>query len=163
MNHRGRSYWAAAECTRGHAIHSQLNRGIEVQDKFCGQCGAPVIYSCPNCETPIRGELMQTDAVILFWAPDSYCTSCGAAMPWLESKLDALREIAMEDAGASSDEADGLVEAAIVLAQSSVSAETEVAVSRLRRFAQRAGGKSEDALWAVITSVASEAAKGRLN
>lgn len=70
-------------CLRGHPdIHG---------DKYCRVCGAPVIDGCPKCGAGMfidlrREAFSQCDLdrrrEILLKERPSYCTCCGARLPW---------------------------------------------------------------------------------
>jgi hypothetical protein len=59
-------------CRRGHLIA----RTRASAARFCPDCGAAALEGCPGCGAPIK--------VADSSAPPSFCTSCGAAFPWVD-------------------------------------------------------------------------------
>ena len=73
-----------AVCENGHYLGRQDL--LDVSEKFCPACGAPILKECPNCGAPIR-----KNKNIVF---TKYCTSCGELYPWwAEGKMKVEGEI----------------------------------------------------------------------
>ena len=49
------TYRTAQVCKNGHVITSNIHNSAHLSN-FCPECRAETITSCPNCNTPIRGE-----------------------------------------------------------------------------------------------------------
>jgi hypothetical protein len=97
--------YRAAVCRNGHVI----NRGLDpapqatmpgppafvegsasidpyappplILPRFCGECGAPVLQTCPSCDALIPGEYRALRPRS-FVMPDSFCWECGEPYPW---------------------------------------------------------------------------------
>lgn len=60
-------------------------------DKFCADCGSPVLLRCPSCRQPFRGHRRGDTS----YRPDDFCRECGGAFPWTsrEGKAARLRDL----------------------------------------------------------------------
>lgn len=78
-------YHTAQICLQGHVITGDVNNGMS--SKFCSKCGEATITECPQCKTPIRGNLIigENSGYPLTKAPE-YCTECGQPYPWFKSE-----------------------------------------------------------------------------
>lgn len=71
-------------CINGHRITSNYNRFPNLRKKFCDKCGQKTIYQCPNCQNPIKGDLI-TDIIVIsdYEEPiPDFCYECGKPFPW---------------------------------------------------------------------------------
>ncbi len=64
-------------CEKGHVVLENIHDVDDAPDiKYCGVCGASVIFQCPDCHASIH---------FIFRKPDSrpeFCYSCGKPYPW---------------------------------------------------------------------------------
>jgi hypothetical protein len=87
-------------CENGHQITGGYNTRPEERKKFCQECGAPTITSCPGCGIAIRGSKFITNPRISdarygrqrmtlesIASVPSYCSNCGEPYPWTKRKL----------------------------------------------------------------------------
>jgi hypothetical protein len=75
----------AAFCTRGHVLTRSLKPEplLPSYAKKCVDCGARIIYCCPNCEHRIRGARHYPGFVTKAGnTRASFCDRCGSAFPW---------------------------------------------------------------------------------
>lgn len=83
-------------CLNGHVVKNAAPLDPEYEDvlfqQWCDRCGAQVIAKCPNCRGWLRGRHRQVLGGHA--TPDSYCLHCGKALPWTETRFEAMREIA---------------------------------------------------------------------
>jgi hypothetical protein len=49
---------------------------------FCGRCGAPVLQTCPSCESSILGAHADYVDPEPLAEAESFCWACGMAYPW---------------------------------------------------------------------------------
>jgi len=88
-------YDAALVCMNGHVINNSFKSFPEFNTKFCEECGAATIHSCPNCGSNIRGDYKEP-GLVNFSSNDTapfFCHNCGKPYPWTEEKFKALKEI----------------------------------------------------------------------
>ena len=72
--------YTAAICMKGHFVDVavELNHGTVA--KFCTDCGAPVMFTCPNCSSRLLG--VPPGYYSPRMKPDSFCSECGMPYPW---------------------------------------------------------------------------------
>lgn len=87
------TYRTAQVCKNGHVITSNIHNSAHLSN-FCPECRAETITSCPNCNTPIRGEY-DVPGVISFstYTPPKYCHHCGYPFPWTEEKINSISKL----------------------------------------------------------------------
>lgn len=87
------TYRTAQVCKNGHVITSNIHNSAHLSN-FCPECRAETITSCPNCNTPIRGEY-DVPGVISFstYTPPKYCHHCGYTFPWTEEKINSISKL----------------------------------------------------------------------
>ena len=91
-------YMTAELCLNGHVITGDTENEPEKTSKFCGECGAETIRSCPKCGASLRGDHVYMGH-ITWMTPPQYCYSCGAGFPWTVAKIAAAKEHAGEIEG----------------------------------------------------------------
>jgi hypothetical protein len=74
-------------CLNGHLINSNFNANPELNSKFCSECGTEAINLCPNCQTQIKGQIIDD----LPYPQDeikvpNFCEKCSKPYPWTVSK-----------------------------------------------------------------------------
>lgn len=88
-------YDVALICKNGHVINESMHDNPEFNTKFCNECGAETINTCPRCGAEIRGRYNVEGVFDLtgrtMEAP-AYCYNCGKPYPWTEEKMKALEE-----------------------------------------------------------------------
>jgi hypothetical protein len=90
-------YDTAQVCESGHVTNEATKERPAHSQKFCDKCGARTLTQCPGCKGDIRGEYHSEVVVIGPTIPaPSFCHGCGTAYPWMQSRLMAARELAME-------------------------------------------------------------------
>ena len=87
----------AQVCINGHIITDSIQVDPKPEIKFCEKCGSELITQCQHCKSNIKGrefipDLMDARIVNLYNVKP-YCYDCGKPYPWLESKLDAAKEL----------------------------------------------------------------------
>src|ERR1700735_4377995 len=78
-------------CLNGHIISNEANLE-QSQQMWCHRCGAATIAACPACDGPLKGGEIFSPRQPL--KPDAHCLHCGKALPWTETRLVAVREVA---------------------------------------------------------------------
>ena len=107
---RERPWYDIAEiCTNGHVTNEATKLRPQHNQTHCEKCGAATITKCPTCNTDIRGEY-HSDVIMLGLAfpTPPFCITCGEPFPWTKAKLDAARELAMEQDGLAPEEQEQL-------------------------------------------------------
>lgn len=148
------NYYPAEICLNGHVI-SSYSTNIE---KYCSNCGAKTISSCPSCNTPIRGKYNADNVVILqdYKAP-SYCFSCGKPFPWTQSRIDAIAELIEFDNQLSKDEK--LYISNNVNELTIDTPKTKVVATKVKFYLSEAATATADAIKDILVEIISESAK----
>jgi hypothetical protein len=158
---RGREavwYDTAQICLNGHVTNSSMRQSPEFSQKFCRACGAATITKCPDCTTDIRGYC-HVPGVVSFGdvtAPP-FCVDCGAAYPWTKARLDAARELAMEQDALTPEERTALAKSLDDLVRDTP--RTGLAAMRFKKLASKAGSTAASGLKDILVGVLTEGAK----
>jgi hypothetical protein len=129
----------------------------EFKRDFCEDCGEPTITACPSCKHEIRGAYWGGGVSFATYVPPAFCGDCGNRFPWTTRRLEAAHEIALEAEHLSGDERKQLAESMDELVRDTP--RTQVAASRVKRLAAKAGAGTANALRDILVDVASETAK----
>ena len=150
-------YDVALICRNGHVANEYSRAYPAHNKKFCDQCGAPTIDTCPSCSNSIMGEY-HADGVIgpSFHAP-AYCENCGAPFPWTTARVAAAKELARDLPQLTAEEREKLAEAVDDLVTQSP--RTPLAESRFKNLMRKAGTEATQAMRGIIVDVVSEAVK----
>ena len=84
-----------AICLNGHYRSDYVELGYSAE-RYCKQCGAKEITSCPKCHQSIPGYTDPEGITVLgrkHFSVPSYCVSCGAPYPWTSSAIEAAQEL----------------------------------------------------------------------
>ena len=142
----------ALVCPVRHVIASSLP--YSTPKAFCTECGKPAIDKCPACGASIPDSSPMWGGR---WEPDKHCHACGAAYPWTvgakqaaEDLIDLLDSLKPEDREALKLSLDDLMVD---------SGRTELVATRFKLIAKRAGSEGAGLVRAVVTSLATDAAK----
>ena len=148
------NFYNAQICLNGHVI-SYYSEDIE---KFCSQCGAKTITSCPNCGTNIRGmKDYDIPTIGAVYTLPSYCPECGSPYPWTQSKLDAMKELIDFDENLSPDEKDYMNSNLKDLTVDTP--KTKVVATKFKSYLRKAGTAVASSIREILVDIASEAAK----
>ncbi len=147
----------AQVCLNGHIITDRYDSSPQLRKNFCSICGAKTIHQCPNCGENIQGDYIVPHVVLggLSSTP-AYCHNCGAAFPWTERRLEAVRQLALETEELG-EEKEELVNSLPDLVSDTPG--TPMAAKRWKKALEKLGGHSASALKEMIVQVASETAK----
>lgn len=150
-------FGVALACENGHMLESAIGhhpdfRTPTVNDaQFCSECGAKTLTKCPNCDTSIRGYHPYKEVRL-----GMYCHRCGERYPWLDKKLKAARDLAVEAQEFSDEDRDILSAALPEIAANTP--ETELASVRFLTVLKKASGAIRDGLYNLTVDIASETA-----
>lgn len=149
----------AQTCLNGHIINCLSEGRPQYNRKFCDKCGAATITKCPRCEADIPGCINPVGAEILLpiRQPPRFCSNCGSAYPWTESRLKAARELANEITGISEEERKLLTQSLDELVKDT--RDTQTAAIRFKKIVSKAGKEAANAFRQILIDIASEAAK----
>ena len=153
-------YDVGLACTNGHKVNGSSTHMPEFNAKFCPDCGAQAISTCPQCETAIRGTYWGGALNTSPWVPSAFCHECGAPYPWTVNRLAAARAVAEDADSLSADEQTALAATFDDLLRDTPM--TPVAVNRFKKLAAKAGLSTASALREVLIGVISEGAKRSL-
>lgn len=87
------SYYPAFICTNGH---ERSTMSYSCSDKYCTECGSPVISRCAECGAAIRGKYESDFAFASSYKIPSYCHRCGKPYPWTVAAIEATVAILRE-------------------------------------------------------------------
>ena len=154
-------YHTAAVCSNGHPATESLELSPDLAGNFCRKCGAPVISSCPSCQSPIRGYYVVSGVLTTApYIPPNFCVDCGRPFPWTTARLLAASELADELEGVSDDDKQKIKTSIGDIATDSPS--TSLAAIRLKKWLGGAKDAVGQALWKIAIDVATQAAKKTL-
>lgn len=153
-------YEVAQICMNGHVITSLLKMNPTRSQKYCSQCGALTITTCPKCNKEIGGSYYDPE-----WLKDyegsykkpSFCHNYGTAYPWMDSKLKAARDLSDEFDNLTQDERDLLKKSLDDIVRDTP--QTTVSALRFKKLAAKAGSIAASTLKDILVDIASEAAK----
>ncbi|MDR3504365.1 MAG: DUF2321 domain-containing protein [Legionella sp.] len=160
-------FYTAQVCLSGHCIdscyeypdrNSLYYKKGETETKFCDKCGEALITQCPECKTPIRGDIPLTHIIDYF--PPNYCHSCGKPFPWLDKKIKAAIEMAELEEVLTSEEIVQLTEYAQDITTDTPSA--QVSAKRITILFRKFASSSLPAIRALFVDIASDTAKKML-
>jgi hypothetical protein len=146
-------------CLNGHEITGNYSPGSQFAEDYCSRCGAQTVTQCQNCNTSIRGYYDHEGGVIAiptFNAP-AYCYKCGEPFPWTSMAIEAAQELTDEIENLTDVERSKAKESFIDITKDT--AQTEVAIVRIKKLLTKAGPVVGDALKQIIVSIATEATK----
>ncbi len=156
-----RSYDVAEVCTNGHVTNTAAKARPQHSQKHCQKCGAATITRCPKCNGDIRGEYRGTVPGLMVdddsFPTPLFCVHCGEPLPWTKGKLDAARELAMEQDGLTLEEQEQLAKSLDDLVRDTP--RTAVAATRFKRLLGKAGAGAAGGFKDILVSVVVEAAK----
>lgn len=153
-------YEVAQICMNGHVITSLLKEKPVHSQKYCSQCGASTITTCPKCNKEIRGSYYAPNWVQDYdgiYKKPSFCHNCGTAYPWMDLKLKAARDLSDEFENLTPDERDLLKKSLDDIVRDTP--QTTVSALRFKKIATKAGSIAASALKDILVDIASEAAK----
>lgn len=143
-------------CENGHVITDMLE-DLSYNDKFCSICGARTISRCPSCDTRIRGAQSGVIVVGYVTPPPQYCPECGAPMPWTQSKMEAMKELAELDDGLSDGDKVQFMKSAT--ATLSENPKTKVSAFNVKKILGKMGKETASAIRDLLVDMVAESAK----
>lgn len=99
-----RPTYSSAVCRNGHVVEIWVvdvsrkvaltpggSGAFEPIDNFCSKCGAPVLFTCPLCGSPLKDHQPSWGHHV----PNDFCGQCGASFPWTtrEAMVDHLVDL----------------------------------------------------------------------
>lgn len=145
-------------CQNGHIVTAYSQTMPEFNEKFCSKCGSSTLSKCPDCAADIRGKYNSPGVVNMNSLKlPKFCHNCGNAYPWTKSRIDAAKEFTDELDALSLEEKTELKDAIDKMVVDSPS--TEVAASKFKKLATKAGKTAGDALYKIVIDITSEVAK----
>jgi len=154
-------YEVAQICMNGHVITPLLKTHPIYSQKYCSQCGALTITTCPKCNKEIRGSYYTSLSIRnseSSYKKPNFCHNCGTPYPWTASKLKSAHDLSDELENLTPDERDLLKKTLDDIV--SDTPQTTVSALRFKKLAAKAGSTAASALLEdIIVDIASEAAK----
>jgi hypothetical protein len=155
------SYYEVAQiCLNGHVITPLLKTHLIYSQKYCGQCGALTITTCPKCNKEIRGSYYTSLSLRSYessYKRPNFCHNCGAPYPWTASKLKAAHDLSDELEDLTPDERESLKKSIDDIV--SDTPQTTVSARRFNKLAAKADPITVSALKDILVDITSEAAK----
>lgn len=151
-------YDTAQVCLNGHMVNSCAVGSPQFNSAFCDKCGAKTITQCARCSKRIPGYY-HSPGVVSFGEekPPNYCHACGAAYPWIESRLSAAREYIRELDRLNENEKGVLSRSLDDLVRDTPN--TAISVLRFKQLTTKAGTTAIDALKSISIEITVEAVK----
>ncbi|MBE3098763.1 MAG: DUF2321 domain-containing protein [Planctomycetes bacterium] len=169
-------YQSALVCGNGHVINDDVEGQPSRNRSFCEECGEPAIKACVHCAKAIRGaRFYHTDRDMdlrasgfglpggrkcTYSGPPKYCHACGKPFPWMVAAIAAAEEFADTLISLTVEERDSL-KASLpdIVAETP---RTQVAASRFRNLASKAGGAALGVFQRILAGILCEAAKRQI-
>ncbi|MBW2145946.1 MAG: DUF2321 domain-containing protein [Deltaproteobacteria bacterium] len=152
-------YDTAQICLNGHVINEKSVELPERNKKFCDQCGAVSVTACQKCNAPIPGYYHEPDLIrpeATYVAP-AFCHQCGVAYSWIESRLQASREIARELEGLTDEEKETLIQSLDDIVKDTP--KTTIACLRLKKLFDKAGKGTDEMFREILRDFISTTAR----
>jgi len=151
-------YDVAQVCLNGHVTNSSTRQSPEFSEKFCRACGAATITKCPHCSNEIRGYCHIPGVVTMGdESAPPFCVDCGSPFPWTKARLDAARELAMEQDALTLEEREALAKSLDDLVRDTP--RTSLSAMRFKKLASKAGIATAGGFKDILVSVITEGAK----
>ena len=151
-------YDVAQVCMNGHVVNDSYLSSPEFRQEYCSRCGEKTIKECPNCNVSIHGDY-KVQGVVSFRVSehkaDAYCYNCGKPYPWTEANIKAVKDLVEFDDELNDNEAQEIIE---VLPDLLVETpKTKVAIVKFKKFIDKAGTVTFEAVKEIIVGIATEA------
>jgi hypothetical protein len=155
---RGDTWYGVAQiCLNGHVISQFAESRPDSSQKFCKECGAKTLTSCPKCNAPVRGYHHVSGVFDLTGLSlPNFCQECGRPYPWTEGRIEAARELA-EEVQLADGEKQELKRAIDDLVRNTPRA--PAAAERFKRLVGKAGKGVAESFRQILVDVMSEAVK----
>ena len=149
--------WDIAQiCIQGHLVSEGVGAFPEHRQAYCRSCGSGTVWSCGSCDEAIRGALMLGVGVSQYKVP-GHCHGCGSPYPWTATRVEAMRELAHELDGLSSEEQEQLAESFEELMTDTP--RMELMATRFNRLIKQSAGAGRKALVSLAVTAFTEKAK----
>jgi hypothetical protein len=152
-------YCEQRTCLNGHVVSNEAE--YEPVQEYCHKCGAKVIANCPKCDGLLRGQ-HKYRSVKPDPKPDAYCVHCGAPLPWTESHVAAVRDIASEIDSLNDTDRKTLGEILPDLVARETTPRTELGIVKMKTLLKKGGATFYEASNKLLVDVLSEAVKKSL-
>ncbi len=152
-------YDVAQICLNGHVINEKSVKLPECNKKFCDRCGAVTITACQKCNASIPGYYHEPGLIrpeTTYIAP-AFCHHCGEAFSWIESRLQASREMAQELDGLTDEEKQTLTQCLEDIVKDTP--KTTIACMRLKKLFDKAGKGADEMFREILRDFISATAK----
>lgn len=154
------SYKIGQACLNGHKITGDY--GDKATSKYCPKCGEAEVHVCSECEAAIRGDFVHKGYVSYSkpFKVEAFCYECGSPYPWTFRQIEAAKELA--DEIVEIDRADLDKAKAALIALTSDTPQTAVAVVRVKKMMEKAGPVIGGGIKDILVGIATEGAKRAL-
>jgi hypothetical protein len=140
-------------CLNGHVVSNEADD--EEAQLWCHLCGRATIDQCPACKGPLRGRAIH-GAYVAKPKPDSYCLHCGKALPWTETHIIAVREIARFIDTFSEEDRSMLEQILPDLVSSESTPRTQVGIVKMKMLLKKGGADFWEGTRKILVDVVSE-------
>ena len=151
-------YYSMLVCENGHVLTECLERSAAAA-AYCDKCGAKTISTCPSCGSKVRGQLINSNFVMICFTATApkYCPECGEPYPWTLATIEALKELAALDDDL--DEVDKTILIDSAKDAMTDNPKTRVAALKVKKVLGRAGKATASAARDLLVDVLAESAK----
>jgi len=150
-------YFPAFICENGHEISTNSNACL---DKFCTECGAPVISKCPSCGKTIRGISNGDYGFLCVYHVPAYCPDCGQPYPWTKTAIQATIDMLAEDEDYPEQDRERLVE--VIPDIISETPKTKLAAVRVKKALNSLGSFAAEGLRSFLIDFGCEFVKSQI-
>jgi hypothetical protein len=151
------SYDVQQVCTNGHVTNNWTSDEARNQT-FCDRCGAKTVTECRHCRGPIRGGPKHSPGP-RHPQPDAHCLHCGKPFPWTESRIEAVRAIAVECEDLTLTDRKELNEILPDLIARTETPKTQLAIVRVKKLLTKGGSVFAEAVRKTLVDVVSESVR----
>ena len=144
-------------CLNGHVITDSYYDYPDSRKPRCPECGAETIFVCQSCQKEIRGRARISGMIFPYTLPArKYCDECGEPFPWTRQAIDAAKELLTETELTAEEQSNAARDIEDIIQGTQRS---KVAIERLKRYSQKAGGWLWGEIKSILVEYASEATK----
>lgn len=155
-------YDIAQICLNGHVIASTAGSAPQFRKRRCDKCGEETIMHCLHCNTAIKGYYHVSGFISarMHYDLPRFCENCGNPYPWIETKLEAAKELVNLMDSLKKEEKDDLKESIEELVRET--SKVPVAKVKFKRYMTRVDSDVSDGLIDILRDTLSDELKNSI-
>lgn len=146
-------------CLSGHIITNDASDD-ETPQMWCHICGKPTINACPACQGPLRGGEIYSPRQPS--KTDSYCMHCGKPLPWTQTRMHAVSQLAEDIELLDNSDRKTLQEILPDIVSRSSTPTTQVSIVKMKSLLKKGGTVFMEVTQKILVDVVSETVKKAL-